>query len=302
MTFADFVDRFNHVFQLYLSSASGRGQFQWMFGYELPHPALAPSLIVSSMTFGFIVAAGMATGFLRNSGPHRWLGFVSIIILVVFVQAVLTRQTGGAHHMMVFWPLTQIQLVLCGLVLAAPLRMSLAVIMPSSFARRIPPILGAVLSLALGASALLADRDFDAAMAGTRTVALFSPEIAILNDKLRDLRVERVYSVDWGLNHQLVALAEPSRRAQHIDTWPLFSESPGAESRVEWLFRNFVADRRVAFISYADPLPNLPQNHLSKSYLLAHWPKCPTSEFIIAGWNHQPLYKIELLDCSAPHA
>jgi len=282
----DYIDRIGKIFQLYVKSASGQFIFDYTFNSHLVNLALAPWLVPFQTLFGLVIS--LPINIFKNTSYRRELGFVSLVVLLIFVQAVLTPQTWGAHHMVVFWPLTHVQLILCGLVIGAWIKQ-----------RTTPFILFRcaffVSIFFLCATAIRADGGYLAAMRDNKAATLFRPEIADLAARLNSLAVDNIYAIDWGLGNQLMVLTKRKDRVKYQDVWSVFSDRPGEPKHRERLFEWLMSQPRAAFVSYVDDSSSGHQNHLSRDAILKSWPLCSWEKIFIPKTTGEPLYRIDLI-------
>ena len=147
--------------------------------------------------------------------------------------------------MVVFWPLTHVQLILCGLVVGQWIKR-----------RTVPFILFRyaffVFIVFLCGTAIRVDGDYLAAMRDNKAATLFRPEMADLAARLNSLPADKIYPVDWRLENQLIVLTKPKDREKYEDIWYIFTEKSVEAKRIERLFKQLMSKRRAAFVSYAE--------------------------------------------------
>lgn len=279
----DYIDRIGKIFHLYMFSASGEFILIWAFGAQLAHLALAPWLVPFQTLFGLITS--LPNNRFKNTPYRRELGFLSLTILLIFVQAVLTPQTGGAHHMVVFWPLTHVQLILCGLVIGSWIK------------QKTPFILFRyaffVFILFLCGTAIRADGEYLAAMRDNKAATCFRPEIADLAARLNSLDVDKIYAVDWGLQFQLLVLSKREDRVKYEGT---LLGQPGEAKWREVFLKRLMSKPRAALVSFAEGSTSWPTNHLSRDATLQTLPLCSRERIFIPRTTGEPLYQIDLVE------
>lgn len=149
-----------------------------------------------------------ATAPIRVVPPAR---FAAVLLVVLFIEMVVTSQARSGHHALMAHPLHFLLLVAA---------IGVVVELPSG---RMRQVLSGVTLLLLGG---LMVSQIRASAACNRAVAdpaaadiLWSSQITRLSATLEERAPTHVFSVDWGLHNQLAALAAPASRARYGDLW-----------------------------------------------------------------------------------
>jgi hypothetical protein len=288
-------DRFVFIWQIYATAANGAAIYSYALGGALPHAAIQAQLVPTQMALGFLLA--LPFPFLRRLPFRREIVFLTLVLTFLFLQVLVTPQAGGVHHMVVAWPLTQVQLVLLCLL---PIELA-----PKGWLRRAARVAAALAVGCVIVSSVLTDGDYWTAMRANHATLPFRPEIADLAAKVRTLNVDKIAAVDWGTTHPMLALSvDKKERRKFEDSWPLFSDPIGDAQRIAWLHEHFFGDKpaRVAFISYVYDFPQWPHNHTSRDQAFKAWTSCGTERYVVERRDtHEPLYRIDVLQ-SCPSA
>ena len=106
----------------------------------------------------------------------------------------------------------------------------------------------------------------------------------------------RVASIDWGLQHALVAHAPPDSRARYRDAWATVERSPLDEhERRRDLRAAELADRTVAFVGHVPGETIKPDTLTHFPEWLVVWDACPRSQHVVAGSDRRPRYVVTIV-------
>jgi hypothetical protein len=255
-----FVERVISLGTIYKMTMNGSWTFAFvMAGGEVP--ATLSNYLLLPMGLGLVVVLlGIFKKSIKMSatktGRHLW--FFSVIFILVSVQIVVTRQAGGAHHMMMLYPFHY--LILFSLVQA---------VQPMVASRYSKLALGAFCAIYLTvlSSNVCADVRYSSAFqSGNGIVPKWNPAIYRLSDLLEKYPCDAVVCVDWGLQIPLSALAAPEDRNKYLEGSGIFKRmNPNDPANLDFVYQRFFADRNVIVVLYADDaeiMPTVNQNFL----------------------------------------
>lgn len=203
----------------------------------------------------------------------RTVALLALVVLFLLAQMLATRQVGGAHHLIMFWPFNWLHLF--ALVALA--------------AHALAPRQGRRVALAAMMLALLpwtwvqAQWHLAHQRALERTDRMhpwFSPALGDAARRIAGTPADRVISVHWGTHQAMVSLAVPGTRARYRDWNAQFAVTPDIDTaRTDWLYREFLVGRDVLFVGWA------PETGLATTPgltpFLGHWPGCtPETEVL----------------------
>jgi len=201
--------------------------------------ALAQSTWVVGL--GALALAAM-TAWAARRGQARTIAFLFVLLLVLFVQVLLTRQATMPHHAFVLHPFH----LLLVFAIAAPLVQALLV-RRRALAHALVGVAAGLLVVAhVRADAAYLERIEDPA----GYLAESSPAIRDLSDRIRSLRTDAVFSVDWGLHTQLFSLAAAEDRARFTDLWATFENPAASTVAGKQSLRERFAGRRIVVVQH----------------------------------------------------
>ena len=222
--------RLRQVVDLFRATLSGEAVYGFVFGGVLDRPgwtsAVSAALVAAALA---VLAARRPPSGSGGDNVARAFVFSLILFVAVFAQMVATPQAGGAHHVMMLFPLWHLLPVLAAVLLTGQMRH------PST--RRVVTAVAATTIVATAVSQADVLRQYTRALrndgAFTRTG---SPAVYALAEHLRgrDAAAAAAISTDWGIHMPLFALASPTARLKYVDAWPAFT-GPGSEPGVAGL-------------------------------------------------------------------
>jgi hypothetical protein len=258
------------------------------------------SWIISFVPFWLIVtdcclalAALFFLGQKAEARENRRHGFFLLLIsFLVFVQILVTPQAGGPHHYSMIFPLP----LLAFIFLAQPLYRQLAAKTVQRFA---------ALLLVCAAFCVFTVNVYNLGgylshlRANSHYNARLSPEIYSLSQYVNEhgLGVQRVISVDWGLQNQLHALAPRKLQKRMRDCWPFFQrmENENQESQVAALNSIFPEGKSLA-LTFAASKETFPETRRNFLAALATHPELKSrlvKDFWSAGERIYEVYEID---------
>lgn len=217
----------------------------------------------------------------------RLLVFVSVAIAMFLLQMLLTRQLGGAHHLVALWPLPTVQLVLLAWIGAQ---------VPVDRAWRPQAAVAAAVLVALATVAAAVPRHADmmATWRGEhRFSGRFDPAIARLAQVLRETDAQAIITADWGLHEPLVMLARRGERWKYRPWWPVFTQPYAQEARRnQWLRENFLDRGDSLWITFAPGDDVFPEARQHLPEFVRQWGGCLRPELVITRDDGSPLYQV----------
>ncbi|MCE3003008.1 MAG: hypothetical protein LW860_09965 [Xanthomonadaceae bacterium] len=249
---------------------------------------------------GWCAATGLALArpWRDPSLRARWqaLAVVAVLSAVLFACMVATRQVGGAHHLIVLWPLHWVL-------------WALLVDLASRLARRHrSPRLVAAVSLAAVAGLAALVQPFAQRQMELRALwrgehgfsARFDPGTIGLARLLATRQPHSVIVTDWGLHAPLVTLSPPTVRERLIDAWPTFNEPPVAGSVAAAWADAHLRDGPVVIVSFAAGRAVMPATESHRDANLAAWGLCIVRIETIVDANGRPLYDLRTAVAGRP--
>ncbi|MCC6197026.1 MAG: hypothetical protein IT518_21435 [Burkholderiales bacterium] len=126
---------------------------------------------------------------------------------------------------------------------------------------------------------------------------LLDPAIARHDNRLDQLDIERVISVDWGLHQPLVTMADPKRYANYREwTWRLIDAADLEREDLRREIAQNLSGKRVAFVLHAPGFTVFEGARKRLDALLARYKPCATSEERFANAAGKPLFTIVVAD------
>jgi len=250
-----FMERLPHVWDLFRLTLDGRGVNDAVFTSPLG---------VTTLSFVFFIGASGVAVVLGIFNPRdrlvKLVGFFLTIVLAVFFQIAATPPAGGSHHVMMVYPLPYLVVVLT---------LSLFYSMLSRYSRNWAAFSIALPLVLLVLGQLRSDLTYlEKFESSVSYRPMWNSSIYRLAEVLNGLPDQGpVFSIEWGLHNQLMALSDGDRSRYH-DIWPVFEhlgERPASEEHE--FFKNVVEGDSllVLFAKGASISPRVRANFLSLS-------------------------------------
>jgi len=193
--------------------------------------------------------AGLLALPLLLAGRARSEGYASLPLfflfssILIFTQAVLTPQAGGAHHLLLLWPFPQLFAISVFARLHRGLRRPMQLIVSITFASLLVFVVVTQVEVELHYQKLLSRPEL--------VSPKWSPRIYDLSREIESKDVDLIVSTDWGLHPQLSALASPENRTKYRDLWitmKSLDENPPLAKQV----LEILAEKRFLFLLHAE--------------------------------------------------
>ncbi len=288
----DPVAQYIKVWKLYAATFSGTSVMHWVFGLRVRATAAFNVLALVQIA----VAVYLLAHWRPWTPARRLLAFLTAALVLLFAVIVVTPQVDGTHHLIMLWPLPTLQLVtLLAIVSQRPGDQ------PGSQRpgqRATVATVGAVVCGALFAWNVGIDlRYIDSWRYDHDYRPTFDSAIGKLAERLTELDVDRVVSVDPGL-HQPLITHSPRTVSAGFRDWsrPLATATPDAPAPSGGAAVEHLHGRRVAFVLFASTSPAATGVRAQLDSLLARHPPCERSEETLAGADGRPLYLIVVAD------
>jgi hypothetical protein len=279
--------RIRPLYDQAMSAAFVRG---WL-GDGAAEPVAWPSRVLLALPVLAVVLAALR--------PWRWPDLRDALRLVVFLFVTLfacaaalaiTPQVGGAHHLVVLWPLPWV----VGLAMLHLVARTIRHAVP----RAGVGLAGAVLVVAAAFAAIptfmARHQELRALWDGRFGFATaFDPAIEELSARIEGGAAVRVVSVDWGLHQGLVAWAPAARRGRYVDGWTAFNDPPGVgDERKDHMREVALRELPVVFVAHAKGRAILPGTEANFDAILGLWSACAEAPVTVAGSDGRALYSL----------
>lgn len=212
-----FYEKLSSIINLYCSTMNGAGVYRFVFNKILVFPSWINYFSIITFLSWLCCRA-----FFKNrasvvvQGLNKHILFFSTIFLVIFIQIVITRQSGGSHHIMMLWPLHYLLLFL----------MLNVIVLTFGFSQKVANSLLFVAIVTLVGSQIMAVMGYELAFKQADSFnSKWSPKIYLLANYLRQYgaTADFIVTPDWGLGNQLFALADDNiTRLKYIDLYQDF--------------------------------------------------------------------------------
>ena len=279
------------VWDLYAATFSGMSVINWVFGADVPATIAFNVLLVVQLA----TAVALLARWRPWTPARRFLAFLTAATAFLIAAIAATRQVGGSHHLFTIWPMPALHLVTLLAIVTQHLGdghtrgMGLRATLATA---------GAVVWGALLAWNIAMDIRYVDSWENDRDYRpLFDPAIAKLSDRLGELGVDRVISVDWGLHQPLVTLADRRRAADYREwTWRLIDAPDLDREDLRDAVARDLDGKRVAFVLHARGFTVFRGARRRLDALLAHDKPCDVEEEHFVNAAGRPLYTIVIAD------
>lgn len=259
------------MYDLYCATMNGAFVYNYVVGKQLLYPSW-----VTCFSIAIFIAWLPTLFFLKNRSNHilveitKYILFFLTIFVLIFIQIVITRQSGGPHHIMMLWPLHLVIMILMLYAITATTNIfvwlkSLIIIVPVGV---------------LIATQIMAVTQYEKAFDADGLVAYkWSQKIYSLSDYINknSTQISYVVSVDWGTGNQVFAFAKNNHdRKRFIDFWPWFVDLNTYETnKLNWFYLTFFSGKEDLVILYAKQyqiMPHVRDNFFwfAKKYLYSY--------------------------------
>lgn len=277
-------DRWVHIWHVFLQAFDGRGISEFQFP-GLAHPGSEFLLLPLA---GLLALPFLLHGRALSDGLHRMPLFFLLSSVLIFAQAALTPQTGGAHHLLLLWPFPQLFAIS---VLAGVSRN-----LGKAYGR-LAAVASSLLLLVVVATQVRVELRYLNLLSQPELMSpKWSPKIYQLSLRLESMAVDLIVSTDWGLHSQLSSLASAENRSKYRDLWPLMKTLQANSSAANELL-SLLEGNRCAFLVHAERSEEqVPTRQNTLRFLDSNFPEREILK--LADDSGLPLYEIHMVDDS----
>jgi hypothetical protein len=265
-----FSERFLHIWTLYKYTCTGLGTASMWFKSVPALPSWTgwgvPALTVTFLLVTLNAYAG--NGSPSNKVDRRTIRFCLWCLLmfgIIFLEIVLTPQSGGPHHTIMLFPFDLLACFSAAFLLANAI---------SAGKRGLIILLeGCILVLWVAANLRSLEIHFRKFTDINAFRGRFSPRIELLASYLdaKAEQVQAIYCVDWGIGMQLAAICQPEVRRKIMDDWPIFKDwsrqNPNAEATVERIFSPRKKTLYLSFTKEGSVFPETARNFAEMQHM-----------------------------------
>jgi hypothetical protein len=280
------------VWQLFAATFSGLSVLNWVFGVDVPVTSAFNILALVQ----FVVAVILLAIWRPWTPARRLLAFLTAASAFLVMAIAATRQVSGTHHLVAVWPLPALHLVM--LLAIASQHLGETARTPGRGFRLAVATSGAILWGSVLAWNIAMDLRYVDTWSNDRDFRpLFDPAIAKLGERLDELGVDRVISVDWGLHQPLVTLADRRRAARYREwTWRLIDAADMERDDLRRAVSANLPGKRVAFVLHAPKYTVFSGARARLDRLLERDRPCQRDEETIVNSAGRPLYTVVIAD------
>ncbi|MFO1324701.1 MAG: glycosyltransferase family 39 protein [Burkholderiales bacterium] len=287
------------VWNLYAATFSGNSVLNWVFGTDL-----YVSSAFNVLALVQVATAALLLALWRPWTPaRRLLAFLTVAMVALAAIIAATPQVGGTHHLIALWPLPTLHLVTLLAIVSQhagePDKRGGAAM------HGMVAVVGAVACGVLFAWSVGMDLRYLDMWRNDRDFRPpFDSAVTKLGDRLKELDVDRVITVDWGLHQQLVTLAPRDRAARYREwTWRLIDAPDLEREDLRRAVAEHVEGKRVAFVLHGQGFTVFAGARERLDALLQRDRPCARTEETFVNASGRPLYTIIVADfrnCAAP--
>jgi len=282
------------VINLYKGTMNGSAIYNFVSGGSLTTPSWVNYLLIPlPIALLAFTMARNRTSALLTCHQRRVSWFFLLSALLIFIQIVVTREVGGAHHLMMLYPFHHLLVIsifssllpLCGGV-----------------RRKLLFTCGAVAIVSITYSQLKTDDAYASVFAGKSTFSTrWDPHIYALADYLKNSPADVVVSTDWGIHVQLFCLADRQSRLSYLDAWPAFKElAKYPADRQQWFYENLFKNRRVLVTTHTQNAEVMTGTRANFAAFAGSHCKHVTLENVFRNNVGEGLYEVYLVDDMIP--
>ncbi len=247
---SDFITRLRVVYALFLETMSGTAYTGYMFATQRVFSYFSAYLSIAAL-LGLIAMCAFSK--LEREKKLNCAVLCSTAI-IVFIEMAVTRETGGAHHLIMLFPLAMLIAVLCG-------HSALSLLQGRKIPRLCAMAACALAVLAVTGLNLQADLWYTGYVANEDNVysANWDPHIYELCAYVQASGASYIYSVDWGTNNQLYAF-DPRRDEKSYIELKGFFEEYGEKSASEnaLVYGEYFEGKDVLCVTKGEGMFNFP--------------------------------------------
>ena len=274
------------VFNLYKGTMDGSLIYHFLTGVPFAarswvHYLMAPVPVM----FLMLLAGGRLAPQLLTRTQRRLPWFLLCVALLLSAQIIITREVGGAHHLMMLHPFHHLIFV--------SLLASLLALCKGAWQRDAFACCALGISLVVY-SQLRADAAYASAFtAGASYNKRWDPRIYALAEHLSLEQADYIICTDWGIHTQLFCLATPERRLRYQDVWPQFKTMAALlPEQKQAVYDRFFKGKRVMAITHAPGAEIMPGTRENFRAFADSYGKGATLEKVVSNKKGEGLYEL----------
>jgi hypothetical protein len=225
---------------------------------------------------------------------RRNLAFLVILVGLILLQLLLTREATGPHHIMTLWPFHHLIMLQAAVVLLDSLGDRL-VTWPSRYLngwRATASVLLGLAVLGIALSQLNVTRAYNTAFdTASRFPPFWTRSIYPLTEYVSQASdVDAVICVDWGICNQVLALS-PRMRAKNQDLWIFFADMDKRGDALE-IFDHYFKGRRTIVITRVGDAVAIAAAYDNFTRFAARYLGNPVPSRVVVDGEGQPVFAV----------
>jgi hypothetical protein len=262
------LERIPRVFYLYRITMDGQSLYNFITNSHL-HVKTMINLItlVALFSFGILGLIAVFKQNILNNFKTQVVVFFLIASILIFIQIMLTNAANGSHHIMMIWPfhiffIFSVISLIIGFI-GRYFKKTIVVLMIIVFI----VLIGSEINTSFGYYDTFKNNQGFNPLWDNKIYQL----INYIDNYTKNVSINYIISVDWGINNQVFSLVKNKERAKCLDLWPTFNELLQTRNE-KWLYQTYFAGKTVLILLHSsddEVMPNARKNFFifSKSYL-----------------------------------